>query len=93
MERKGPLFHALPHVSALHDLRRQASAVGIATPDLAEATPDQWRRFIADGRQDGEFRLLSLDGTQVAVRFQAGAHHPIPAYDTSRSWPVDPPAS
>ncbi|MEO8437855.1 MAG: hypothetical protein ABI562_05290, partial [Chloroflexota bacterium] len=28
----------------------------IAAPDLAETTPDHWRRFIADGRQDGEFR-------------------------------------
>ncbi len=62
-------------------------------PDLAETTPDQWRRFIADGRQDGEFRLRSRDGTQGALRFQARAHHPIHGYHTSRLWPVDPAAS
>ncbi len=49
----------------------------IAAPDLVEATPAHWSRFIADGRQDGEYRLLTRDGGEEALRFQARAHHPI----------------
>lgn len=56
----------------------------ISAPDLATATPDAWRSFLAEGRQDGEYRLLAKDGSTVAVRFQARAHHPIPGFHVSR---------
>jgi PAS domain S-box-containing protein len=64
----------------------------IASPDLAAGTPALWRQFLADGRQDGEFRLLAADGRQVALRFQARAHYPIAGYHRSTLWPVDPEA-
>jgi PAS domain S-box-containing protein len=64
--------------------------VDISPPDLATATPAQWQRFIAEGRQDGEFRLLAADGREVALRFQARAHYPIAGYHRSRLWPVEP---
>ncbi len=56
----------------------------IAAPDLAALTPEQWRAFLAAGRQDGEYRLLAKDGSTVAVRFQARAHYPIPRFHLSR---------
>jgi PAS domain S-box-containing protein len=61
----------------------------IASPDLAAGTPAQWQQFVADGRQDGEFRLLAADGHEVALRFQARAHYPIAGYHRSRLWPVE----
>jgi PAS domain S-box-containing protein len=60
----------------------------LAPPDLAAGTLEQWQRFLADGRQDGEFRLLAADGREVALRFQARAHYPIAGYHRSKLWPV-----
>jgi PAS domain S-box-containing protein len=60
-----------------------------APPDLAAGTADQWERFLADGRQDGEFRLIAADGREVALHFQALAHNPIAGYHRSRLWPVE----
>lgn len=60
----------------------------IAAPDLVAGTDEQWQRFLADGRQDGEFRLLAADGREVALRFQARAHYPIAGYHRSKLWPV-----
>jgi PAS domain S-box-containing protein len=60
----------------------------IAAPDLAAGTHDQWQRFLADGRQDGEFRLLAADGREVALRYQARAHNPIAGYHRSKLWRV-----
>lgn len=59
----------------------------IAPPDLAARTPAQWQRFLADGRQDGEFRLLTSDGSEVALRYQARAHYPIAGFHLSRLRP------
>jgi PAS domain S-box-containing protein len=59
----------------------------IAAPDLAASTPAAWQQFLADGRQDGDFRLVARDGREVSMRFQARAHHPIPGFHTSRLWP------
>ena len=56
----------------------------ITPPALAARTPDQWRQFLADGRQDGEFRLVSADGREVPLRFQARAHYPIAGYHLSQ---------
>ncbi len=56
----------------------------IADPELAATTPEQWAAFLTAGRQDGEFRLVAKDGTIVALRFQARAHHPIPGFHVSR---------
>ncbi len=61
----------------------------IAPPDLAAGTAAQWQRFLADGRQDGEFRLVAADGREVALRFQARAHYPIAGYHRSRLWPIE----
>jgi len=56
----------------------------VAAPDLAADTPTAWQRFLTDGRQDGEYRLLARDGREVSMRFQARAHHPIAGYHSSR---------
>jgi len=52
--------------------------------DLAADTPTAWQRFLTDGRQDGEYRLLARDGREVSMRFQARAHHPIAGFHSSR---------
>ena len=62
----------------------------ISPPDLAAGTLDAWGRFLADGRQDGEYRLMARDGREVPMRFQARAHHPIPGFHTSRLWSDQP---
>jgi PAS domain S-box-containing protein len=59
----------------------------LAAPELAPLTAAAWQQFIDEGRQDGEYRLLARDGREVALRFQARAHHPIPGFHTSRLWP------
>ena len=59
----------------------------IAAPDLAPGTRATWDRFLVDGRQDGEFRLVARDGREVTMRYQARAHYPIPGFHTSRLWP------
>ena len=56
----------------------------ISPPDLAARTQAQWEQFLADGRQDGAYRLLAADGREVPVRFQARAHYPIAGYHLSR---------
>jgi PAS domain S-box-containing protein len=76
---------------------RPASLVGMHIADLAaveliETTPGQWAAFLADGRQDGRFRLRAMDGRIVSLRYQARAHHPVPGYHMSRLWPDDGPA-
>ena len=58
----------------------------IAPADLVARTRTDWQRFLLEGRQDGEFRLMSADGRDVPVRFQARAHFPIPGYHLSRLW-------
>lgn len=58
----------------------------LAAPDIRPATPDLWARFLADGRQEGEFALCGADGTPVALNFRARAHHPVPGYHVSRLW-------
>jgi PAS domain S-box-containing protein len=60
----------------------------ISAPDLAAGTQEAWDRFLADGRQDGGYRLMARDGREVPMRFQARAHHPIPGFHTSRLWPA-----
>ena len=45
----------------------------LAAPDVRPATPDLWARFLADGRQEGEFTLCSAGGVPVALGFQARA--------------------
>jgi PAS domain S-box-containing protein len=62
----------------------------ISAPDLAADTPSAWERFLANGRAEGEYRLLARDGREVSMRFQARAHHPIPGFHTSRLWPDRP---
>lgn len=59
----------------------------LAAPDLRGATPAQWSAFLLAGRQEGSFRLRAKDGREVALRFQARAHHPIPGFHMSRLWP------
>jgi hypothetical protein len=59
----------------------------IAALDLVATTPVAWQRFLADGRQDGQFRLLHRDDHEIPLRFQARTHHPIAGFHTSRLWP------
>jgi PAS domain S-box-containing protein len=61
----------------------------VAAPELRETTPGQWAQFLADGRQDGRFRLKTKDGQLVSLGFQARAHHPVPGFHMSRLW-LDP---
>jgi PAS domain-containing protein len=60
----------------------------IAAADLRAGTGATWDRFLVDGRQDGDYRLLARDGREVAMRYQARAHYPIPGFHTSRLWPA-----
>ena len=62
----------------------------MAAPDLRSTTPEQWMRFLEEGRQDGTFRLVARDGHVVTLRFQARAHHPLPGYHVSRLSPTTP---
>jgi PAS domain S-box-containing protein len=57
-------------------------------PELRAQTPEQWSRFLVDGRQEGSYRLKARDGTLVSVRYQARAHHPVPGFHMSRLWPA-----
>jgi PAS domain S-box-containing protein len=59
----------------------------VAAPELLETTPGQWAQFLADGRQDGRFRLRAKDGRLVSLGYQARAHHPVPGFHLSRLWP------
>jgi hypothetical protein len=59
----------------------------IAAPD-ADQTPQEWAKFLADGRQEGTYSLRGASGSIVALRYQARAHHPIPGYHVSRLWPA-----
>ena len=58
----------------------------LAAAELLETTPPQWAAFLADGRQDGRFRMRAIDGRIVSLRYQARAHHPVPGYHMSRLW-------
>lgn len=58
----------------------------LAAPELRDATPAQWAQFLADGRQDGGFRLKANDGQLVSLHYQARAHHPVPGFHMSRLW-------
>ena len=54
--------------------------------------------ILADGRQDGRFRLKAKDGQPVSLSYQARAHHPVPGFHMSRLWldairPSDPSSS
>jgi PAS domain S-box-containing protein len=62
----------------------------LAAPELRSATPEQWTPFLADGLQDGTFRLRARDGRLVALRFRARAHHPVPGFHASQLWPEAP---
>jgi PAS domain S-box-containing protein len=70
-----------------HELIGRAIA-DLAAPDLADQTPEEWAKFLADGRQEGTFRLRHASGSVVDLRYQARAHHPIPGYHVSRLWPA-----
>jgi PAS domain S-box-containing protein len=58
----------------------------LAAPELRETTPGQWAQFLADGRQDGRFRIRAKDGRLVSLQYQARAHHPVPGFHMSRLW-------
>ncbi len=60
----------------------------LAAPDLRETTPGQWRQFLADGRQEGQFWLTAKDGRIVSLQYLARAHHPVPGFHMSRLWPT-----
>ncbi|MBA3235643.1 MAG: PAS domain-containing protein [Chloroflexi bacterium] len=53
---------------------------------LQASAPAEWQQFLADGRLDGEYRLVTADHREVAVQYQARAHHPIPGFHLSRLW-------
>lgn len=57
--------------------------VDITAQAIADATPQEWARFLAAGRQDGFYQLRHAGGGVVEVRYRARAHHPIPGYHVS----------
>ena len=57
--------------------------VDITAPAIAVKTPQEWARFLAEGRQDGHYLLRHADDHVVEVRYRARAHHPIPGYHVS----------
>ena len=65
-----------------------ATTEAILPTDLVPGAMMAWRRFLDDGAEEGEYRLQAKDRTEVAVRFEARAHNPIPGYHTLKSWPV-----
>ena len=62
----------------------------IVPTDLVPSAATAWERLLADGEHEGQYRLRGKDQTEVEVRFEARAHHPIPGYHALRSWPVAP---
>lgn len=92
----GTYVHATRRVTAVLGYE-PADLIGMRVVDLAsielqESTPSQWADFLADGRQEGRFRLRANDGRLVAVSYQARAHHPVPGFHTSRLWPDERPS-
>ena len=69
---------------------RPEALLGLRVADLAAepipTTAAQWTAFLAAGRLDGQFRLRTIDGRIVNLRYQARAHHPVPGYHMSRLW-------
>jgi PAS domain-containing protein len=61
----------------------------LASPELRGSTADEWAAFLAAGRLDGRFRLMTKSGSPIALRFQARVHHPVPGFHISRLWPDD----
>lgn len=61
----------------------------LAAPELRASTAAEWAAFLAAGRLDGRFRLMTKGGGPIALRFQARAHHPVPGFHISRLWPDD----
>ena len=61
----------------------------VAAPAMVEQTPQDWTRFLAEGRQEGTFLLSAANGGVVALRYQARAHHPVPGFHVSRLWPAE----
>ena len=59
----------------------------LAAPEIRDAAPGRWQAFLEDGRQDGVFRLLRVDGQVISLLYQARAHHPVGGFHTSRLWP------
>lgn len=67
-----------------------ATPATILPVDPATNVATAWQRLLDEGRYDGEYRLVGKDRMEVAVRFEARAHHPIPGYHALRSWPIAP---
>jgi PAS domain S-box-containing protein len=63
----------------------------LAAPELVETTPGRWADFVANGRQDGAFRLRAADGKLISLRYQARAHSPVAGFHVSRLWPDEDP--
>ena len=63
----------------------------LAAPELRSTTPEHWARFLAEGRQDGSYRVCARDGRLIGLRYQARVHHPVPGFHVSRLWLDQPP--
>jgi PAS domain-containing protein len=59
----------------------------LGRPEHAGSTGLSWSRFIQDGRQDGVFPLVTKDGLEILLNYQARSHFPIAGFHLSRLWP------
>lgn len=55
----------------------------LAAPELRDAVPGMWARFLAEGSLTAGFSLRRRDGSDVAVRFSARARTPWPGTHAS----------
>jgi PAS domain S-box-containing protein len=80
-------LHATPAAAELtgHSVARLLSMRidDLSTPDLRDAVPEMWDRFLADGRMAAGFSLRRRDGSEVPVHFSARARSPWPGTHAS----------
>jgi PAS domain S-box-containing protein len=55
----------------------------LTAPELRDAVPGMWERFLAMGSMSSRFALRRRDGSEVAVRFSARARSPWPGSHAS----------
>ncbi len=59
----------------------------LGRPEHRDSTGLRWRTFIQDGRQDGVFPLITKNGSEIELNYQARSHYPIAGFHLSRLWP------
>jgi PAS domain S-box-containing protein len=65
----------------------------LAAPDVRDAVPEMWSRFLTSGSMEGAFNLARPDGSEFKVTFSARAGVPWPGCHTSVMTPDAPAAA